>query len=234
MKKPADLDQPSIPIHLGIIVDGNRRWATEQGLKTIQGHKKGVENIQVIAKHAWERGIKYLSLYVFSTENWNRSQQEVSYLMDLFLDLANQKLEELIKEGVQVRFLGSRDRLEQKVLDAMDALEERTKTNSNGVVALCLNYGGQKEIADAATAVVQSGKTEITEQDIADHLYQPDIPPLDLVIRTSGEQRLSNFMLWRAAYAELYFAKVHWPGFTPSDLDEALADYASRHRRFGS
>jgi undecaprenyl diphosphate synthase len=225
----------TIPMHLGLILDGNRRWAKAQGLPTLEGHRAGYGNLKTIGKAAIERGVKYVSAYVFSTENWNRTEEEVSYLMKLLLWVAKNEVEELHKENIRVRFLGSEERLSPQVLKAIKNAEEKTKNNTAGTLALCLNYGGHQEIVDATRRMVADGlkADQITKEVLEKHLYTPDIPPLDLIIRTSGEQRISNFMLWRAAYSELLFVNKHWPAFTVDDLDAALAEYASRQRRFG-
>jgi undecaprenyl diphosphate synthase len=228
-------DAAVVPQHLGLILDGNRRWARAQGLPTFDGHRKGYENLKTIGKAGIKRGIKYVTAYVFSTENWSRSKEEVDYLMKLLLWVAKHEVAELNRENIRVRFIGSKDRLNDKILKAIDNAEELTKNNTTGTLVLCLNYGGQQEIADAVKAVMNRGvrADEVTKEVVEQQLYAPDIPPIDLIIRTSGEQRLSNFMLWRAAYSELYFVEKHWPDFNEDDLDVALADYAGRERRHG-
>jgi len=177
-----------------------------------------------------------MSAYVFSTENWNRSQEEVDYLMDLLVWVATKEIDKYVHEGFQVVFLGSRKGLSAKVLRAMDSAERKTRDGTRAVVALCLNYGGQMELAEGVARLVADGvpAAEVTPERLAQYLYHPEIPPIDLLIRTSGEQRLSGFMLWRASYAELYFTSKPWPAFTPADLAEALAEYARRQRRFGA
>jgi undecaprenyl diphosphate synthase len=226
--------QQAVPKHLGLILDGNRRWARENGLPQLEGHRKGYENLVTIGLTAMDRGVAYVSAYVFSTENWNRSKEEVSYLMKLLNWVATHEVKKLHAKNIRVRFLGSRQKLSKSILQAIDAAEEKTKSNSGGTLALCLNYGGKLELVDAFAAIVASGKqSDITEQLITDNLYAPDIPAIDLLIRTSGEQRLSNFMLWRAAYSELLFVEKHWPAFTEDDLTSAFINYANRQRRFG-
>lgn len=227
--------QYDAPVHLGIILDGNRRWAREQGLPTVEGHKKGYENLKNVAKYAFDHGVKYVSAFVFSTENWNRSAEEVDYLMKLLLWVAKNEVKELNKYNIRVRFLGEEERLNTKVLEAMRNVEELTKNNTAGTLLLCLNYGGQQEIASAVNAAFAKnpGLTKITPELIEEHLYGADIPGADLIIRTSGEQRLSNFMLWRAAYSELYFSDKNWPAFDEDDMKRALDNFVKRHRRFG-
>ncbi len=226
----------SMPRHLGLILDGNRRWAKEQGLPQLEGHRKGWENLKIIADAALDRGVEYLSAFVFSTENWKRSQEEVSYLMRLLTWVCKTEIKEINKKNVRVVVLGSREGLSKSVLKAIDIAESTTADNTGGTLALCINYGGQLEIADAVKKIIEKGvkKDDVTPDTVEQYLYSPDIPPMDLIIRTSGEQRLSNFMLWRAAYSELCFVDKYWPDFSVQDLDNCLAEYASRQRRFGS
>ncbi len=216
-------------------MDGNRRWARSQGLPTYDGHKQGYLNLKEIGKIGIKRGIKFISAFVLSTQNLNRSQEEVDYLMKLLYWVATKEVEELNKENIRVRVLGSRDNLSPKILKAIDAAEETTAKNTAGTLALCLNYTGHQELADAAAKMVKEGVNaeDITIDKFAEYLYAPDIPPIDLVIRTSGEQRISDFMLWRSAWSELRFVDKHWPDFNEADLDAAIKDYATRHRRFG-
>lgn len=224
----------AVPNHLGLILDGNRRWAVAHGLPTLEGHRKGYENLKTIGKAAIKRGVKYVSAYVFSTENWNRSAEEVDYLMKLLVWVAKNEIKELDEANIRVVFAGSRERLKPNVIKAIESAEERTKNNTAGTLALCLNYGGQQEIIDAVNKAIQDGVQTIDKATIEQNLYAPEIPAVDLIIRTSGEQRISNFMLWRAAYSELLFVKKHWPSFSVEDLDDAIANYAARQRRFGS
>lgn len=223
------------PRHVGFILDGNRRWANNEGLPALEGHKKGYENLKDVAKYAFDQGVEFVSAYVFSTENWKRSAEEVDYLMKLLIWVSKHEIKELDKRNIKVQFLGEDKPLSKKVLDAMAAAEERTKDNTGGTLILCLNYGGKLEIASAVNAILAQDPDEknITPDQIEAHLYKPEIPAVDLVIRTSGEQRISNFMLWRAAYSELYFVQKHWPAFTNEDLQVALNDFASRDRRYG-
>lgn len=225
-----------IPQHLGLILDGNRRWAKQQGIPTFEGHRKGYDTLKIVGQAALDRGVKYVSVYAFSTENWNRSKSEVGYLMKLLLWVFKYEIEEFNKKNVRIRVLGSRERLSQAVLKAIHKAEELTKNNTAGTLALCINYGGQQEIVDAVQKLVENGikKGTVTPVMIEQNLYSPDIPPIDLIIRTSGEERLSNFMLWRAAYSELCFSQKLWPDFTPDDLDDAFAEYAKRQRRYGT
>jgi undecaprenyl diphosphate synthase len=224
-----------VPTHLGLILDGNRRWARSQGLPTLEGHRKGYDNLKTIARHAFESGVQYVSAFVFSTENWNRAKQEVDYLMNLAMKIASKDAAELIKENIKIVVLGIEDRLDAKLVDMWRRTEEDSKNNTGGTLALCFNYGGLREISDAVKKIAAKGAKaeDISEELVAQNLYHPEVPAVDLMIRTSGEQRISNFMLWRLAYAELYFTNKHWPAFTPADLDLAIAEYTKRQRRYG-
>lgn len=224
-----------VPQHVGLILDGNRRWAKERGLETLEGHKAGYENLKKIGDHLLEKGVKYVSAFVFSTENWKRTKPEVKYLMDLALWAATEEVEEFVRRGVQVRFIGERQNLSRKLQKAITEVEARSKDHSKGVLALCFNYGGRAEIVQAVKSAADSGEdiSTIDEETISKHLWAADIPDVDLVIRTAGEQRISNFMLWRVAYSELYFVDPYWPALTTDDIDEVLAWYAGRERRFG-
>lgn len=225
----------SIPIHISFILDGNRRWAREQNLPTLKGHQKGYENLKDISEYAFKQGVKYVSAFCFSTENWNRSKEEVGYLMDLTRKVIRRDAEKLAKQGVRIIIMGEQDGLPDDLAEDGRRLVETTKENAKGTLIICFNYGGMQEIAAAVRRIVKSGlpESEITSEVISKNLYFPEVPPIDLLIRTSGEQRISNFMIWRAAYAELYFVKKHWPDFSDEDLDEALNEYANRNRRFG-
>jgi undecaprenyl diphosphate synthase len=227
--------ESAIPVHLGFILDGNRRWARSQGLSTFEGHQRGYNNLKDIAKYAFSEGVSYVSAFIFSIENWSRTKTEVKYLLDLALRFLTTDLADLKKENIKVVCLGSREKLSKKLISAIENAEEKTKNNSKGTLAICFNYGGQQEIIDATKKIVTSGirPNEITIDKFIEALYAPDVPPVDLIIRTSGERRISGFMLYRAAYAELYFTEKHWPEFTESDLDTALLDYSKRQRRFG-
>jgi undecaprenyl diphosphate synthase len=235
--KDIDIDSiPNSPNHLGLIMDGNRRWAKEKGLRPFEGHRRGYLRLKKIAEAAFDRNVKYVSAFVFSTENWNRSKEEVAYLMDLLYWVTTVELNKLDKRNIKIVFVGTQKGLSQKILDAIKIGEEKTANNTGGTLVLCLNYGGQQELSDAFASIIRQGITadQVTPELINKNLYDPSLPPLDLIIRTSGEQRLSGFMLWSAAYAELKFVLKYWPAFTVADLEEALQDYARRHRRFGS
>ena len=233
MSVPSDGTPPK---HIAIIMDGNRRWAQAHGLQPWRGHAKGQEVLRRIARSAFEQGISYLSVYAFSTENWQRNEREVSYLMR-HVGLAIRKyLHEFSEAGVKVVFLGTRTGLAPSVLKAIDQAEAKTAHNVAATLGVCFNYGSLQELVDATSAIIANGapKEPVTTEMLMKHLYVPEIPPVDLLIRSGGERRLSNFMLARAAYAELYFTDILWPDFGEDDLKAALSEYASRQRRFGN
>lgn len=230
------MEKALIPKHIGFILDGNRRWAVENGLPKLVGHKKGYENLKTIADECFDRGIEVVSAYIFSTENWNREADEVSYLMHLALKIFKKDLNELIEKGIRIMVSGRRDRLSDKLKSAIDDTVARTAENTKGTINICFNYGGQPEIADAVSKIIDSGvkSSEVTPELIRENLYHPELPSVDYIVRTSGEKRLSNFLLWDSAYAELEFVPMHWPAFSIQDLDNVLLEYAERSRRFGS
>jgi len=223
----------TIPTHLGFILDGNRRWAKKHGLPTYEGHLAGYHALKDVILKAADEDVKFLSIYVFSTENWKRSKEEVSGLMTLALRIFKSDINELINNQIRVRILGAREGIPAKVLEAMQEAEEKSKDFTRTTVAMCFNYGGQREIIDAANAALAAGATGVTEENIRANLYEADIPDIDMVVRTSGEQRISNFMLWRIAYSEFYFMDKLWPDMRPSDVDNILKEYKRRNRRFG-
>ena len=230
------LDKQHIPNHLGIILDGNRRWARAKGLSPLQGHTRGANRIRPIVERAFERGVNFVSLFVFSIENWNRSKEEVDHLLKLFMNYFRNEANKLSKSGIKVKFAGRRDkRLSPSLRQAMTDIELKSQDNESGTVVFCFNYGGQIEIVDAIKSLMEQGLSsdQIDASTIEEALYQPDVPPLDLVIRTSGEERISGFQLWRSAYAEFIFVKKHWPAFTVEDLEDALKVFEQRERRFG-
>ena len=218
--------------HLGIIADGNRRWAKAQGLPSIEGHKQGLAVIKELVKAAAKAGIKYITFYVFSTENWGRSTEEVSYIMKLAETRVLKYAEELKENNAKLLILGSRARISPKLMSIMEQAEALTADCTGITVCMCFNYGGEQEIADAANIAAEvDGK--ITPETIRSHLYHPEVPDVDMVVRTSGEERISGFMLWRVAYAEFYFVKKYFPEMTASDIDKIVEEYESRNRRFG-
>jgi len=236
--KPDNLDQQNMPVHVAIIMDGNGRWATERGLPRREGHRQGVETVRDTVRNCNALGIKVLTLFAFSTENWQRPDWEVSYLMSLPEKYFESELPELIRKNVQVRMIGDRKKLPRQVLKVIDDGAVATKGNSGMVLNFALNYGSRAEILLAVNRLVAeatAGKTlkKVTEKKLSSYLYTVDLPDPDLLIRTSGEQRISNFLLWQLAYSELYFTEVYWPDFDKAELFKAVAVYQQRKRRFG-
>lgn len=226
--------------HIGIIVDGNGRWAKEKGKSRNEGHKAGAETLEKIILYISKENIaNYLSLYVFSTENFSRSPEEVNYLMELFMKWFKKCKEKYKDANIKVLFSSQKEFLKPEIVKAIDELEEATKDNTGLVVNFCLSYGGRQEIVDAtkkiATAVLENklNINDINEELFKKYLYN-DLPDVDFLIRTSGENRVSNFMLWQISYAEMYFPKVYFPDFTPKCLEEAIEEYEKRDRRFGN
>jgi len=226
---------PMIPRHIGYIIDGNRRWAKTHGIPTYEGHLAGYNALKDVAFATLEQGVEYMSIYIFSTENWKRSQDEIKGLMSLILRLFTTDAKVFTENDIRLKVLGQREGLDAKILKAMDKLEQNTKDNKSGTLAICLNYGGQNEIIDAVKKIVQAGipAEEINENVIAENLYGAEVPPVDVIVRTSGEKRLSNFMLWRAAYSEFIFLKKLWPDMTKEDVTGIMEEYSRRQRRFG-
>ncbi|MDI6700461.1 MAG: isoprenyl transferase [bacterium] len=226
-----------VPRHIAIIMDGNGRWAKLKGKNRLYGHRKGVESVRKIIKYSAKVGVKYLTLYTFSTENWNRPKNEVNGLMKLFSKLLEHEIPELYKNNVRILFTGRRNRLPKELLDKMDNAEEVTKNNSGLTLILAFDYGGRQEIVDTCKEVCRKLKLnqieKLDDEEFSKHLYLPDVPDPDLVIRTSGEFRISNFLLWQTAYSEFYFTEVLWPDFDEEEFDKALDDYSKRERRFG-
>lgn len=226
----------AVPRHVGIILDGNRRWAKANSMSSLEGHREGAEAFKKVALGAFDLGVEYLSAFVFSTENWKRTEEEVGYLMNLVTKAVEKYLKTFHEAGIKIVVLGRRQGIPAAVLKAIDRTEDKTKNNTRGVLALCFNYGGEEELVDVVrTAVKEQPDAEmVTSEYISSKLYAPEVPQLDLVIRTSGEQRLSGFMLYRSAYAELYFTDKLWPDFAVQDFKQALDWYGTRQRRFGS
>lgn len=232
------MDYVNIPNHIGIIMDGNGRWAKKRGLSRSLGHKAGAENLKRLLKHIYRRQIKIVSIYAFSVENFKRDEKEVKYLMDLFVKMFTKDSDIFVNEKIKVVFSGSRKNLRDDVVSAMDSLEEKTKLYERGILNICFNYSGRREITDAVLSIARLVKedkldlNDITEELLDLHMYQK-LPPLDFVIRTSGEIRISNFMLWESSYAEYYFPSVFFPDFDEKEFDLALNEYQKRKRRFG-
>lgn len=227
-----------IPHHVAIIMDGNGRWAEKRGLKRTKGHQKGAETLKKISEYIFDKKVKILSVFAFSTENWKRDKEEVDYLMDLFLKSFKDNFDSLKKKGVKIIFSGVKYKLSDKVINAMNKMMKETENNANGIFNICLNYGGRIEIVEATKKIctdVLNNKIsidDITEEGYNKYLFN-DLEPIDLMIRTSGEYRLSNFMLWQMAYSELYFTNTLWPDFDEKEFDNALDVYNNRERRFG-
>lgn len=227
------INADKIPNHIGYIMDGNRRWAKSHGLPTYEGHLAGYNRVKDVVRASVDEGVKYISFYAFSTENWDRTEKEISYLMKLFLRMFTSDLDEVVGENVRIVIAGTDDRLDKKIIQAARDAEAKTANNTRATVLLCFNYGGQKEIVEAVKKLVESGG-EINEENISKNLYAPDVPACDIIVRTSGEQRLSNFMLWRAAYSELLFVDKDWPDMDASDVKKVIAEYSKRSRRYGA
>lgn len=227
-----------IPNHVAIIMDGNGRWAQKRRLKRTKGHQRGAKVLKKISEYVYDKKIKVLSVFAFSTENWKRDKEEVDYLMDLFIKVFKDNFKSIKEKGVKIVFSGLKTKLNDKVLKEMEKMTEETKNNKNGVFNICLNYGGQDEIVEATKKIVsdvKEGKIKIDDinKDMYNNYLFNDLPPIDLMIRTSGEFRISNFMLWQMAYAELYFTDVLWPDFDEKELDKAIDSFNKRDRRFG-
>lgn len=227
-----------IPTHVGVIMDGNGRWATSRGLNRSAGHRAGLDALKILCPHVKSRGVKYISLYAFSTENFKRSKDEVDFLMNLFISFFTKEFDFLVDNNIKVVFSGRDEPLPKNVIKARESLIERTKDFDGMTVNICLNYGGQYEMVDTTKKICKmykNGDIELEDIDpdfIQKNLYQ-DLPPLDFVIRTSGELRLSNFMMYQASYAEFYFPNVLFPDFTPEEFDDAILAFNGRERRFG-
>jgi len=231
------LDPKLIPAHVAVVMDGNGRWAQKRGLKRTEGHAAGEEALFDVVNGALELGIKWLTVYAFSTENWRRPVDEVRYLMNFNRRILRDRRDELNDLGVRVRFSGRRDwRVPKRLITEQDEAIELTRSNRKMTLTFAFNYGGRAEIVDAVRALVASGAKagDIDEKAIRRHLYDPDMPDPDLVIRTSGEYRISNFLLWELAYSELVFTDVLWPDFRRHHLAEAVREFQRRERRFGS
>ena len=218
---------------VGIILDGNRRWAKKKGLAQLLGHREGLMNTyKKIAKHAQKRGVQHLVVYMFSTENWNRSEEEVQYLMNLFREAGRDQLKELLAENIRVRFIGQRERFAPDLQKLMDSVEADSAGESGMTAWICLSYGGRAEIVAAAGELAEKSEP-ITEESLRAHMWSAEMPDPDIIIRTSGEKRLSGFLLWQSAYSELFFTDTLWPDFSPKEFDAILAEFATRERRNG-
>jgi undecaprenyl diphosphate synthase len=223
------MNESSIPACIGIILDGNRRWAKAHGLPKLEGHRRGYDRSLECARWVRDRGIPHLVVYAFSTENWNREAEEVSYLMDLLREAAEKGLRELGKENIRIRFVGTRDRLSPDLIQSMERVEKESAHNTF-TLWICLSYGGRAEIVAAAQAASQE---VITEESLSRHLWTAEMPEPDIIVRPGGEKRLSGFLTWKSVYSELFFLDSHWPDFSEQQLDSILTEYTKRERRNG-
>ncbi|NPA67485.1 MAG: isoprenyl transferase [Chlorobi bacterium] len=233
------IDKNKLPVHVAVIMDGNGRWAKKKGNKRVFGHRNGVKAVKNIVEAAGEIGIKYLTLYAFSTENWNRPKTEVEALMSLFISAVKNETENLIKNNVRLKAIGNLNLLPEKVLKNLNEIIDKTKNNTGLTLILALSYSARAEITNAVKTIAQkAAKGELNPENITDktvskHLYTGEFPDPELLIRTSGEYRISNFLLWQISYTELYFTNILWPDFSKNDLFEAIIDFQKRERRFG-
>ena len=234
-----ELDKSKIPRHIAIIMDGNGRWAKKHKTKRINGHKEGVKAVRRIVETAVEAGVEYLTIYAFSTENWGRSKTEVSYLLKLIMDSLVKEIDELIKNNVNIRFIGSREKLDESYNKRVMETCKKSWENTGLHLNVAMNYGGRKELLDAFNEILTDARSgivngEITEKIVSDYLYTAGMPEVDMVIRTSGEERLSNFLIWQSAYAEFWFTQTLWPDFNREEFIRAMLDFQQRKRRFGT
>jgi undecaprenyl diphosphate synthase len=238
-QQPPELDSGNIPQHVAIVMDGNGRWANQRGLSRVEGHKAGEQALLDVVAGAIQAGVTHLSVYAFSTENWNRSPEEVRFLMGFNRDVLRRRRDQLDQWGVRIRWSGRTPKLWSSVIKDLQEAERRTAHNTGLTLSMCVNYGGRAELVDAireiATKVAKGTQSAsgIRESTIQKHLYVPEVPDVDLFLRSSGEQRTSNFMLWQAAYAEMVFLNTLWPDMTRVQLWEAISEYQRRQRRFG-
>jgi len=238
-QEPAELDPANIPSHVAIVMDGNGRWANQRGLNRIEGHKAGAQALLDVVAGAIQAGVTHLSVYAFSTENWNRSPEEVRFLMGFNRDVLRRRRDQLDHWGVRIRWSGRTPKLWSSVISDLKEAEERTKSNKGLTLSMCVNYGGRAELVDAVREIAEDvargaqKPSGVRESTIQKHLYVPDAPDVDLFLRSSGEQRTSNFLLWQSAYAEMVFLNTLWPDMTRVQLWEAISEYQRRQRRFG-
>ena len=231
---PPDLDPDRIPGHIACVMDGNGRWARERGLPRTEGHQAGEEALFDVVEGAIEAGLEWFTVYAFSTENWRRPPEEVRFLLDFNEQIILKRRDQLHERNVRIRFIGRRDsRVPRRVIRRMEEAEVLTRANTGLTFTVAFNYGGRAELVDAVQRIVDSGLRRVSERTIARHLYDPGMPDPDLVIRTSGEHRVSNFLLWELAYSELIFSDTLWPDFRREDLFVAIKEYQDRERRYG-
>ena len=234
------MENENLPTHIAIIMDGNRRWAKKRNLPVSLGHKAGAETLEKIVRYANKIGIKYVTVYAFSTENWKRAQEEVSALMTLFQNYLDDYSKRADSDNIKMQIIGNRQGLSEKLIKSINKCEEKTKNNTGTVFNIAINYGGREEIVNAVKKIAEQVKDnkiqikDITEQIVSNSLYTKGEPDPDLLIRTSGEQRLSNFLPWQLSYTEFLFVDKYWPDFTENDLDEAIKAYQKRNRKFGA
>jgi undecaprenyl diphosphate synthase len=230
-----DQNKKQIPKHVALILDGNRRWAVEHGLTKLEGHKKGEEKVRESPEWFFNRGVEVVTVFAFSTENWKRKKEEVDYLMELLKDAVDQKLEEAIEKGFRIVISGRYEELPDKLSDRCEKAITETKDNEKGILNICLNYGGRTEIVDAVKKMLAEKEDEedINEESISARLYHPELGDPDVIVRTSGEQRLSGFQLWESAYSELIFLDKYWPDFSEEDAEYIIEEFAGRKRRYG-
>lgn len=236
-KKKSDLDRTNIPKHIAIIMDGNGRWAKKRGLSRSVGHSVGSQTLKKIVEACYDLGVKYLTVFAFSTENWSRPKEEVDGLLKLLLEYLRNAEKELKGKNVRIRVIGDRKRLPEEIQTEIERVEKNTSLISGLDFIIALNYGGRQEIVEAVSCLVQEAKegtiSEINEDAISQRLFTHEIPDPDLLIRTSGEMRISNFLIWQCSYSEFYFCDVLWPDFSKENLEQAILSYQSRQRRFG-
>lgn len=230
-KMKINLDK--LPEHVAIIMDGNGTWARKRGLDRNYGHKKGALVLKDIMIYAAKLGLKYLTVFAFSTENWKRPREEVDYLMNLPKEFLSLYEDDMISERIRLKWIGSKKRLSEELIKEIERVEEKTKDHQGLTFTIAFNYGGRDEIINAVNNIIKDGKKNIDEESFNDYLYTQDLPDVDLLIRTSNQQRISNFMLWKIAYSELYFTDVLWPDFRTKDFEKAIREYQRRERRFG-
>ncbi|USN53134.1 MAG: di-trans,poly-cis-decaprenylcistransferase [Candidatus Nomurabacteria bacterium] len=225
-----------VPQHIAIIPDGNRRWAKDNHLPSLEGHRRGADVTEEVCFAAIDQGVKVMTFWGFSSENWTRPKREVQYLLAMFAHLLTDRIDRFHEQGIQLRVSGRMDEFPNKLQKLLQAAIEKTAQNKRGIVQLCLNYGGRNEIVDAVKKIVKEKipAEKIDQKTIAQYLYQPDLPSPDLILRTSGEQRSSGYLLWQAEYAEFFFLKKHWPAVTRRDIIRVIQDFQKRQRRFGS
>ena len=225
-----------MPKHIAIIMDGNRRLARSQGKNPLFGHRKGFEVLKRVGDYCLERGVKFFTVYAFSTENWKRSRREVNFLVNFFEEVLRTEIQGLHEKNIRLKFIGRLDKFSKTIQNLIREAEDLTRNNYKGVLSLAVNYGGHTEIIDAVKKIIKKkiAPEKVTEKVVEDNLYTVGLPDPDLIIRTSGEMRLSNFLTWQSAYSELLFVNKHWPDFSEKDLDEAIEEYSRRQRRFGA